>query len=110
MYGPAEFFGRLFEMCKNREYAERCAMSSSVTAAAHSSATGDEKKTPTAQWILGKMKAVRRDYMLKRCCPPSPSPLLPSRPWPPLPPSSFSSGEGDVVDDDMLANASLFHF
>ena len=57
MYGPAEFFGRLFEMCKNREYAET----------AHSSATGDEKKTPTAQWILGKMKAVRRDYMLKRC-------------------------------------------
>ena len=57
MYGPAEFFGRLFEMCKNREYAETV----------HSSATGDEKKTPTAQWILGKMKTVRRDYMLKRC-------------------------------------------
>ena len=57
MYGPAEFFGRLFEMCKNREYAET----------AHSSATGGEKKTPTSQWILGKMKTVRRDYMLKRC-------------------------------------------
>ena len=26
-----------------------------------------EKKTPTSQWILGKMKTVRRDYMLKRC-------------------------------------------
>ena len=25
------------------------------------------KKTPTSQWILGKMKTVRRDYMLKRC-------------------------------------------
>ena len=57
MYGPVEFFGRLFEMCKNREYAET----------AHSSATGAEKKTPTSQWILGKMKTVRRDYMLKRC-------------------------------------------
>ena len=57
MYGPVEFFGRLFEMCKNREYAET----------AHSSATGDEKNTPTAQWILGRMKTVRRDYMLKRC-------------------------------------------
>ena len=55
MYGPVEFFGRLFEMCKNREYAET----------AHSSATGAEKKTPTSQWILGKMKTVRRDYTVK---------------------------------------------
>ena len=57
LYGPAEFFGRLFEMCKNREYAETV----------HSSATGDEEEVPTAQWILGRIRTVRRDYMLKRC-------------------------------------------
>ena len=44
-------------MCKNREYAET----------AHSGATGDEKKAPTARCMLGKIKTVRRDYMLKRC-------------------------------------------
>ena len=57
LYGSAEFFGRLFEMCKNREYAETV----------HSSATGDEERVPIAQWILGRIRTVRRDYMLKRC-------------------------------------------
>ena len=50
-------FGRLFEMCKNREYAETV----------HSSATGDEERVPTAQRILGRIRTVRRDYMLTRC-------------------------------------------
>ena len=44
-------------MCKNREYAETV----------HSSAAGDEEMVLTAQWILGRIRTVRRDYMLKRC-------------------------------------------
>ena len=58
MYGPAKFFGRLFEMCKNTEYAETV----------HSSAIRDEEGMPTAQRMLGRIKIVRRDCMSRRCC------------------------------------------
>ena len=44
----------------------RCARTGS-TPRLHSSATGDEERVPTAQRILGRIRTVRRDYMLKRC-------------------------------------------
>ena len=56
IYGPKDFFARLVEMCNNKEYAET----------AHSSSIGG-KRIPTAQWVLGKIRPVRHDYMLKRC-------------------------------------------
>ena len=62
LYGYNDFLARLFDMCRNCQYAET---------AYNSRFIGDMKKKskriPSGRWVLDKIKQVRYDYTLIRC-------------------------------------------
>ena len=57
LYGSADFFGRLFNMCRHAEYAET----------ARSSDPDGGAGVPTGRWVRDKIRDIRYDHMLKRC-------------------------------------------
>ena len=57
LYGKADFFGRLFNMCRHAEYAET----------ARSSDPDGGAGVPTGRWVRDKIRPIRHDHMLKRC-------------------------------------------
>ena len=57
LYGKADFFGRLFNMCRHAEYAET----------ARSSDPDGGTGVPTGRWVRDKIRPIRYDHMLKRC-------------------------------------------
>ncbi len=57
LYGPVNFFERVFGMCRHTEYAETACSSDP------DGGTG----IPTGRWLLGRIRHIRYDHMLKRC-------------------------------------------
>ena len=57
LYGQADVFGRLFNMCRHAEYAET----------ARSSDPDDGAGVLTGRWVCDKIRDIRHDHILKRC-------------------------------------------